>query len=91
MKLLPCPHLGPRPLEEFVYGGAERTAPDPATCTDEAWAAYVFHREGQPRLRPEWWYHRPSGTWFVLERDTGSDAIAGSEAAGAASTESAPR
>ena len=25
MKLLPCPQLGPRPVDEFVYGGEDST------------------------------------------------------------------
>ena len=75
MKLLPCPHLGARPLEEFVYGGADRVAPDPVATGDAQWADYVFHRDGAPGLRREWWYHRPSATWFFLERDTASDAV----------------
>jgi sarcosine oxidase subunit delta len=84
MKLLPCPHLGARPLEEFVYGGADRAAPDPGACSDAAWADHVFHRDGAPAVRREWWYHRPSGTWFVLERDTASDVVTGFDAAGRA-------
>jgi sarcosine oxidase, subunit delta len=77
MKLLPHPHLGARPLEEFVYGGADRVAPDPVACSDAAWVDHVFHRDGAPGLRREWWYHRPSATWLVLERDTASDAVSG--------------
>jgi sarcosine oxidase subunit delta len=90
MKLLPVPHLGARPLEEFVYGGPDRTAPDAATCADHEWADYVFHRDGCPGPRREWWYHRPSGSWVRIERDTGSDVVLGSDAAGAPGARESP-
>ena len=73
MKLLDCPQVGVRPLQEFVYGGEVRAMPDPAHATDRAWADYVFNRDGAPGLKREWWYHAPSGTWFIAERDTIKD------------------
>jgi sarcosine oxidase subunit delta len=73
MKIIPCPVNGARPLQEFAFGGEVRPMPDPSACTDEAWADYVFHREGQPGVRSEWWYHLASGTWFIAERDTLKD------------------
>lgn len=75
MKLLTCPINGPRPLDEFMYGGHVRTMPDAGTATDAQWADYVFNRQGEPGVQAEWWYHLPSGTWFVAERDTVSDEI----------------
>src|SRR5437764_4204429 len=73
MKLLRCPLNGPRPLQEFLFGGEVRTMPDPATATDAEWADYVFNRQGEPGVRREWWYHLPSGTWFIAERDNLKD------------------
>lgn len=74
MKQLDCPLIGVRPVSEFVYGGAVRPAqlgdPDP----DEL-AVHVFHRDGSPRVLCEWWYHRPTGRWFVLERDTATNEV----------------
>jgi sarcosine oxidase subunit delta len=84
MKLLSCPHLGARPLEEFVYGGPDRAAPDGDACSQAAWADYVFHRDGAPGPRREWWYHAPTGFWILLERDTGSDTVVGRARFGAA-------
>ena len=75
MKLMPCPINGPRPVAEFVYGGEVRPMPDPDICTDEQWADYVFNRSGIPGVKKEWWYHAPSGTWFVAERDVTQDRI----------------
>jgi sarcosine oxidase, subunit delta len=75
MKLLTCPVNGTRPLAEFVFGGEYRAMPDPATCSDAEWAAYVHYRNGAPGVKKEWWYHSPSGTWFIAERNTGTDEI----------------
>jgi sarcosine oxidase subunit delta len=67
---------GTRPLSEFVFGGEMRNMPDPAAVSDSAWAAYVYNRSGAPGLKKEWWYHSPSGTWFVAERNTLTDQVA---------------
>jgi sarcosine oxidase subunit delta len=73
MKLIPCPLNGPRPADEFTYGGEVRVAPDASTCSDGEWARHVFHRSGVPGIKKEWWCHTPSGYWFIAERDTTSD------------------
>lgn len=75
MKLIPCPINGPRPVSEFVFGGEVREMPDPNTATDAQWADYVFNRSGAPGIKKEWWYHAPSGTWLIVERDTLVDDI----------------
>ena len=73
MKIIHCPLNGPRPAQEFSFGGEVRTMPDPNTATDEEWANYVFNRAGEPGVKREWWYHIPSGTWFIAERDNRTD------------------
>ena len=75
MKILTCPLNGPRPIQEFLFGGELREMPDPSAVSDDEWADYVFHREGQAGVKIEWWYHLPSGTWFLAERDTVSDTV----------------
>jgi sarcosine oxidase subunit delta len=75
MKILTCPINGPRPIQEFHYGGAVRDMPDPAACTDEEWADYVFNRDGAPGVKAEWWYHSASSVWFIAERDVVNDEI----------------
>jgi len=70
MKLLKCPLNGLRPISEFVFGGEYRNMPDPDKATDKEWAGYVHNRDGAPGLKKEWWYHGPSGTWFIAERNT---------------------
>jgi len=71
MKLIPCPDLGPRPRTEFDYVGEVRTPPLDAEAA--AWGEYVFNRAGRPGVLREWWYHRPTGRWFVFKRDTVTD------------------
>ncbi|WP_025871250.1 sarcosine oxidase subunit delta [Methylobacillus glycogenes] len=74
MKLLTCPVNGTRPLSEFVFGG-ELRQPPAADCSDQVWAHYVHNRNGAPGLKQEWWYHAPSGTWFIAERNTLTDQV----------------
>ena len=73
MKILHCPINGPRPIQEFHFGGELRSMPDPDTVTDSQWTDYLFNRAGEPGQKKEWWYHIPSGTWFIAERDNRSD------------------
>jgi sarcosine oxidase subunit delta len=73
MKIINCPINGPRPLQEFHFGGEVRAMPEPTGVTDQQWADYVFNRAGEPGVKREWWYHVPSGTWFIAERDNRTD------------------
>lgn len=75
MKLMQCPVNGIRSIAEFVYGGEFRPTPDPQLVDDSTWAAYVFHRDGAPGVKREWWCHSPSNTWFIAERHTLSDEV----------------
>ena len=75
MKLITCPINGPRPVSEFAYGGEFRDMPDPEGVTDDQWTDYVFNRTSVPRIAKEWWYHLPSGTWFIAERDVAADVV----------------
>ena len=75
MKLMNCPVNGLRPVLEFTCAGELRLMPDPNTASDTQWADYVFHRNGAPGIKKEWWCHVPSNTWFIAERDTERDDI----------------
>ena len=75
MKLLKCPINGSRPIGEFIYGGEYREMPNPDNSTDLEWASYVHYRDNAPGLKKEWWFHSPSGTWFIAERNTLSDEV----------------
>jgi sarcosine oxidase, subunit delta len=35
----------------------------------------VHNRSGAPGDKKEWWYHSPSGTWFIAERNTLTDQV----------------
>lgn len=70
MKLLRCPLNGERNISEFICGGAVRGSPDPSAASDAEWADHLFlHDNIAGRVR-EWWFHVPSGYWFIAERDT---------------------
>ena len=75
MKILRCPINGPRPIQEFHFGGEVREMPDPQKVGDEEWAGYVFQRSGEPGVKREWWHHIASGTWFIAERDNSTDQV----------------
>jgi len=90
MKILECPINGPRPISEFVWGGEVRAMPDPTAVSDAEWAAYVFQRDSRPGHKTEWWYHVPSGTWFLAERDVERDGVVRTYLPGAAPGEGSP-
>ena len=75
MKIVTCPINGARPISEFICGGEVRSPLDPQTVDDVTWADYVFHRNGAPGIKQEWWCHTPSNTWFIAVRDTQQDEI----------------
>ncbi|MBS99875.1 MAG: sarcosine oxidase subunit delta [Oceanospirillaceae bacterium] len=75
MKLLDCADIGKRPITEFDYLGEIRIPPSDAD--ESTWADYVFNRNGAPGVLRERWYHRPTGRWFIFERDTLTDQIIG--------------
>ncbi|MDV7460623.1 sarcosine oxidase subunit delta [Acinetobacter baumannii] len=75
MKIMHCPLNGPRNISEFTYGGELKEMIDHNTCSDEAWANYVFNTSNIAGVVLEWWMHTPSSYWFIAERNTVSDEI----------------
>ncbi len=75
MKIMPCPMNGPRNISEFVYGGEVKDMPNPSTCSDKAWADYVFYADNVAGIVTEWWMHAASSYWFIAERHTVTDRI----------------
>jgi sarcosine oxidase subunit delta len=77
MLLIPCPYCGPRPENEFRYGGQahlSRPAPD---CDDGNWTAYLFLRDNPRGRHTERWRHvHGCGRFFNAVRDTVTDVIA---------------
>jgi sarcosine oxidase subunit delta len=73
--LIPCPHCGRRPVQEFRYGG-EATARRPTAGDAEALATLLYDSDNARGSASEWWQHAAAcRTWFVLTRDTARDTI----------------
>jgi methylglutamate dehydrogenase subunit B len=81
---IPCPYCGARDLQEFTYLGdatVERPDPDAADALDR-FVEYVYVRDNPAGSHREFWYHG-SGcqSWIIVNRDTRTHEILGSEAA----------
>jgi sarcosine oxidase subunit delta len=85
MLLIPCPWCGPRPQNEFRYGGQAgliRPA-DPASVDDAVWTGYLYLRDNPRGRHTERWRHlHGCGRFFECVRDTATDRIAGSRRPG---------
>lgn len=80
---IPCPICGERALEEFTYrGDARPRRPAPETEELEPWYAYVYLRENPMGRMKELWQHlNGCRAWIVVERNTRTHEIFGSELA----------
>ncbi len=69
--LIPCPHCGIRPTEEFDIRGAV-PGPRPEDDADlPQWIDYVHLRENpRGRLQEHWHHVGGCRRWLVVERDT---------------------
>lgn len=78
MLQITCPWCGPRDQSEFAYAGEadiERPA-DPSQLTDEQWADYLFLRSNtMGRFREQWYHAHGCQQFFVVTRDTVTNAI----------------
>jgi sarcosine oxidase subunit delta len=76
MLWLPCPRCGPRPIEEFTFGGELRHVPawimDPDERDfDEVW---IFDNPDGPTT--ERWFHSAGcRRWLTVRRNTSSDTV----------------
>lgn len=68
--LVPCPHCGARPKEEFTIKGAVLSRPKPDAGA-QAWMDYVYLRDNPRGAYQEYWHHT-SGCrrWLVVTRHT---------------------
>lgn len=73
--LIPCPHCGLRPKEEFTIKGAALPRPAPEADGD-AWFDYVYLRDNPRGAYREYWHHT-SGCrrWLTVARDTATHEI----------------
>ena len=83
MLLLPCPYCGPRDHSEFRYGGdASKTRPALGVADRKGWHDHVFLFDNPKGAHKEYWQHvLGCRRWIVVERDTLTQAIAGSQPA----------
>jgi methylglutamate dehydrogenase subunit B len=68
--LIPCPHCGTRPVEEFTFLGDAKPLRPTSTNMDE-WHDYVYLRDNPRGLYDEFVHH--SGgcrSWLVVTRNT---------------------
>lgn len=86
MLLIRCPYCEADRAEiEFRYAGeADLARPrDPASASDEEWAAYLYLRKNRCGRHTERWRHvHGCGRFFNAVRDTVSDAFVATYKAG---------
>ena len=93
MLLIRCPHCGERPEIEFAYGGEAHIArpSDPAAMSDQAWTDFLYMRRNPKGVHAERWRHTHGcARFFNALRDTRSDQILVTYAAGQPRPDSAP-
>jgi sarcosine oxidase subunit delta len=79
MLLIACPWCGPRPENEFRYGGQAHIArpADPSAVDDATWTAYLYLRDNPKGRHVERWRHlHGCGRFLICARDTVTDRIA---------------
>lgn len=72
---IPCPHCGPRAIEEYAYGEvfdvpAGITEPE-ARNLDRAF----MHNNVEGRVREAWFHVYGCRRWVYVERDTRTDTL----------------
>jgi methylglutamate dehydrogenase subunit B len=78
--LIPCPHCGTRPVEEFTFLGdatvKRPTSNDPASM--DQWFDYVYLRDN-PKGRFDEFVHHSGGcrAWLVISRNTATHEVYG--------------
>ncbi len=78
MLLIPCPYCGPRPENEFRYGGEAHIARprQPADLDDDAWMNFLYMRGNPKGIHYERWRHlNGCARFFNCVRDTVSDRV----------------
>ena len=67
---IPCPHCGPRPIQEFIHGEIP-VVPDSITDEEQRDLDRAFMRENREGVITERWFHTfGCRRWLTLERDT---------------------
>jgi len=69
---IPCPHCGPRGLEEYLYHGDAtlRRPNDGGAAPTQEWTDYVYLRDNANGAHEELWYHSAGcHAWLIVTRD----------------------
>lgn len=78
MLTIPCSICGPRPVEEFRFGGEDPEPPAWVTGPDERDLHRVWFYTNPAGVETERWFH--SGgchRWCTIRRDTTTDRVVG--------------
>jgi sarcosine oxidase subunit delta len=68
--LIPCPHCGPRPVQEFIHGEVT-VVPDSITDEEERDLDRAFMRDNREGVITERWFHTfGCRRWLTIQRDT---------------------
>ena len=81
MQLFPCPFCGPRDETEFQFATeAGKARPEPAAeVSAERWAKYLYLKNNPKGATREVWLHATCGEFFLMQRDTVTHAVMGSQ------------
>lgn len=72
---IPCPHCGPRPIEEFVYGEIP-AVPEAMTGRDARDLDRAFmHQNLEGPVTERWFHAQGCRRWLTLRRDTRNDQV----------------
>jgi heterotetrameric sarcosine oxidase delta subunit len=73
--LLPCPTCGPRPVDEYSYGGELTRRPEPG-CEPRELFRTLYVRRNVAGEQAEWWFHAAGcREWFQAVRDTRTNEV----------------
>lgn len=77
-----CPICGIRDHSEFAYGGDAAPARPASDAEEAAWVEYVYSRENPRGPHRELWHHAfGCRSWIVVQRDTLTHEISGTQLA----------
>ena len=81
MQLFKCPFCGERDEREFFFASESgKVRPDTTqTVTDEQWAAFLYQQRNSKGAVKEIWIHLPCAEVFLLERDSATMQVTGSQ------------
>ena len=81
--LLTCPNCGVREVTDFGFGGESALAPEERRRASASSARTTTSAATSPACQREWWLHRSGcGEWFIAERDTRTNEVHWTRAAG---------